>query len=373
MKSMKVSLLAIAAQANVPTVLVGRPGIGKSETVMNVASRLGYGCVQLYASQMSDPSDITGLPRVDANAGRTDYYPPAWVDMLCTDGPSVLFVDEVNLGNRLVRAAALALILDGKIGRQYLPKTVRRIGAMNPPEMSVGGSPLEPPLMSRLFLINWDDVSAAEVADYVRFGASSIDIPILPEGWESGISTVNEYIIAFLTSRPDLLCASPSDIVAGRPFPNPRSWFKYAAPLLAAIEATKEHWGNDIANARIAVLSGCVGDGAAHEFVHWLSAQDLPDPHSVLSGEVDWQPDKSRPDAAYAVVNSVVAAAIAKGLNQQLCNRCWDIIGRVISAGMAGTASVAARNLMAAGGSAYDVPEHILDAFADMFEASGIM
>ena len=98
-------------------------------------------------------------------------------------------------------------------------------------------------------------------------------------------------ITSFLRNRPDLMHRMPSDpVTAGKSWPSPRSWTNAMAVL--------DELPPDDEDAALLVLTGCVGAGAATEYLAWAATASLYDPSAVLADPsiVDWR--RSRPDSS---------------------------------------------------------------------------
>lgn len=116
-----------------PVLVRGRHGIGKSETIYQVAKRMNMPVVERRASQMTE-GDLLGLPDnrdVIVNGIKaTTFNPPDWFVTACTE-PVVLFFDEIDRATMEVRQGIFELTDSRKINGHYLhPETVI-IGAVN--------------------------------------------------------------------------------------------------------------------------------------------------------------------------------------------------------------------------------------------------
>lgn len=120
----------------------------------------------------------------------------------------------------------------------------------------------------------------------------------------------------------------PKDAAArGRAFPTPRTW-DYAAQLSAfavRVGAPKA--------VRRLLVAGCVGEAAAHEYLAWVAAQDLPDPESLIADPDSHAFDRLRADRVYVVLQSVLSA-VARHTTQdrwqnavRVCARAAQAVG----------------------------------------------
>ena len=56
------------------------------------------------------------------------------------------------------------------------------------------------------------------------------------------------------------------------------------------------------------LVTGCLGEAVAHEYLAWTAANDLPDPEALLADVDAFDPEGLRPDRAYALLQSVLGA-----------------------------------------------------------------
>ncbi|MDN5767412.1 MAG: AAA family ATPase, partial [Humibacillus sp.] len=144
------------------------------------------------------------------------------------------------------------------------------------------------------------------------------------------------HIAAFIRHRPHLLHMLPTDDSgAGHAWPSPRTW-DAAARILTVI--------TDEATQTLA-LAGLVGLGAAHEFITWRSAMDLPDPADVTADpdSIDWA--TLSPDRAWAVLTGVVAYASSPGTTAAW-RAGWKALAVASEHGHAAIAAACALDLM---------------------------
>lgn len=87
--------LGLTLVANVPVILWGVPGVGKTSVVEQIASHHGWWIETVIAS-ISDPTDFRGMPREDA--GSTTFSPPSWATAIAEAGGGLVFLDEITTG-----------------------------------------------------------------------------------------------------------------------------------------------------------------------------------------------------------------------------------------------------------------------------------
>src|SRR4051794_31474279 len=224
-----------------PIYLWGSPGVGKSSLVRQAAESLSLDLVDVRATLL-DPVDLRGLPRIDGDTAI--WLPPAFLPRF---GEGVLFLDELAQAAPLVQSACLQLTLDRRIGEYELPNGWSVVAASNRSEDRAGTHRLISPLLNRFV---------------------HLDLEVSPEDWQRWAVTagVAPEVRAFLQYRPALLAQfDPS--ANPRAFPTPRSW-QFVSDVLPRTADDLLH----------PVVAGCVGDGAAAEFLGFLRLyRELPD------------------------------------------------------------------------------------------------
>jgi hypothetical protein len=310
--------LTLAVRADVPVLLWGSPGTGKTSAVLGLAEALGWP-VEVVVGSIREPSDFAGLPVIAD--GDVRFAPPRWARRLAEHPPGLLFLDELTTAPPAVQAAMLRVVLERCVGDLELPAGVRLLAAANPPDEAADGWELSAPLANRLLHLDWA-VDAATVADGLTVGFARPGPALAaPDPTPGQTLAARTAVAAFLRVRPALLLQLPTGSAAGRAWPSPRSW-ETAARLLAAAEAAQA--GPDV---RSLLLRGTVGDGPASEFLSWLVHLDLPDPAAVLRDPDSFEPP-TRSDRAYAVLAAVASYAVASG-DEECWTAAWRVVARV--------------------------------------------
>ena len=179
-----------------PVLILGPPGIGKSESVRDaaraVAGRLGLEYVEFSEAAFREggwdrrcvlvdlrltelePADILGVPRVLGDSA-TSYVPPLWARALAEARCGFLFLDELtNVQRDDVAAVAYKLILERMSGFTRFPDGVMVVAAGNDPESSPIARPLPAPLINRLLVVRAEPPDPDEWYAYMasRYGDS---------------------------------------------------------------------------------------------------------------------------------------------------------------------------------------------------------
>jgi hypothetical protein len=137
-----------------------------------------------------------------------------------------------------------------------------------------------------------------------------------------------------------------------------------AARLMAAAGASG---ASD--EARSALVTGAVGDGAGVEFLAWLVEMDLPDPEQVLADPASFLLPE-RGDRAYAAL-AAIAAAVAADPTPERWAAGWQVLGLAADAAP-DVAAVAARVLARCRPEGAALPAEIR-LFAPVLRDAGMM
>jgi len=277
-----------ALAADVPVLLWGPPGVGKTAQIEALAAAEGAHLETLIGSTV-DPIDVGGWATPDAD-GVVQISPPVWARRIAASlaqgQPAWLFLDELSCAPPSVQSALLRVVQAREVAGLSI-RGCRIIAASNPADTAADGGALSAATANRWAHLDWEIDVGGWVAGTIA-------------GWgrrrPPAEAAVAASIAGFISRNPTALLAVPSDAAqAGRAWPSPRSW-EQAIRLVAA--------GGD---RRLA--GACVGSGAAREWIAWVVANDLPDPEDLLAGRVA---PPVRGDLASAAAMAMVAAAVAQ-------------------------------------------------------------
>lgn len=224
--------------------LHGKPGIGKSSIVKQVAEELGIDLRDVRLSLL-DPVDLRGLPKVED--GATRWVPPIF---LPREGKGILFLDEFGNCVPSIQSAALQLILDRRLGEYVLPDGWSVVAASNNVE---------------------DRANIFEMSTALnnRFFHADFPVPNYEEWLEWGAGIVHPAILAFIKLKPSMLFKFDPK-AKDQAWPSPRSW-QMASELLTI--------SKDPSSVRFAV-----GSGANIEFeAFWRLRSRIPDPDKLFA------------------------------------------------------------------------------------------
>lgn len=346
------STLGALLDANVPVVLWGAPGIGKTRMIEALAAERGWHCETVLGS-IREPQDIAGFPAVTPEGGFS-LLAPDYARRIIeavdraegAGGGAVLFLDEVSNCSPAQQAALLRVGTDRVIGDTALPAGCRIVFAANPPDQAADGWELSAPLANRMVHLEVPVPDAAEwVSGLLRnWGRPDVDAG----GDEPGRRRLMDARVAvagFISARPQLLHKFPDNpSQAGGAWPSPRSWADLVVPALASAALIDDVTLRQSVVQHVVV--GAVGAGAGWEFLAWLGDRDLPDAVHLLD-----HPDTfvvpERPDRVHAVLAAVTGAAIFRG-DAGSWAAAWELLGRCADANYTEIAAASARALLQA-------------------------
>ena len=270
-KTLKKNLLT-AMRNQLPILIKGAPGVGKSDIVTQVAKELKMNLI-LCHPVVSDPTDFKGLPGIVNDMA--EFLPFGELrKMIEAKKPTIVFLDDLGQAPAVVQAAAMQLILARRINGHKISEHIVFVAATNRREDRAGVTSILEPVKSRFASIWQLDVDSDEWIEW----ALNNDMP--------------EEIIGFAHLRPALLSSgkATADIVNS---PCPRTFASAGKMIKAGLDD-------------IECLSGTLGEGCAAELFGFMKVyKSLPNINSIIL-DPDGTTVPSEPAALYAVVSALV-------------------------------------------------------------------
>ncbi|WP_035844724.1 sigma 54-interacting transcriptional regulator [Kitasatospora azatica] len=319
--------LTLAVAADLPVLIWGEPGIGKTAALTQLAASLDLPLTTVIAS-VHEPSDFSGLPIVgdDPAVQGVPMAPPQWAVELVRAGRGLLFLDELSTATPAVQAALLRVVLERRVGALQLPAGVRIVAAANPRASAADGWELSPPLANRFVHLYW--VHDREVVVRGLGGVwPRAELPRLAPGrLPEAVAFARLAVCGFLNVRPTLIHRLPTtETRRGGAWPSPRSW-EAALTLLAFGTAA------GVSREVLALLvRGAVGDGPGFELLAHLDRMDLPDPETLLADPAAAELP-ARGDLRQATLEAVVAAVGARP-ERARWEAGWAVLVRALETG----------------------------------------
>ncbi|MER7001968.1 MoxR family ATPase [Dactylosporangium sp. NPDC000555] len=345
--------LTLAVAADLPVLLWGEPGIGKTAALNQLAEALDLPLTTVIAS-VHEPSDFAGLPVLgeDPAVHGVPMAPPDWAVRLVRAGRGLLFLDELSTAPPAVQAALLRLVLERRVGTLRLPPGVRIVAAANPRSSAADGWELSAPLANRFVHLQWtydhDVVVRGLGGVWPRAALPRLDPGRLCEA----VAYARRAVCGLLSARPGLVHKLPGgETRRGGPWPSPRSW---DMTLRLVAFATAAGTDRDVLSM---LVRGTVGDGPGLELLASLDRMDLPDPEQLLrdpSGAV--LPERG--DLRQAVLDGVVEA-VRRRPDRARWEAAWALLARAAETGPPDLVVVPAAALAALRDQEWDVPAAI--------------
>lgn len=281
-KSLATFLDSVTFDLDMPTMIWGQPGGGKSDAARQLAQRKDAVLVDIRLSQY-DSVDLRGIP-IPAD-GMTVWNIPSTMPFVGSkfpaDRPIILFFDEINAGAPAVQAVAYQLVLDRACGEHQLLPNVHILAAGNREGDKGVTNKMPLPLANRFCHVELG-VSADAAVDYM-------------------MGKVPPECAAFLSFRKPLVSTfDPSR--ADKAFGTPRSWM--AAFRVYASKAPLD--------AKRIAMAGLVGEGPAVEFWAFIDSMDKVVPIKTIIADPMAAPLPDELSMRYATAVSVSGAMTPK-------------------------------------------------------------
>ncbi|RPE37886.1 dynein-related subfamily AAA family protein [Streptomyces sp. Ag109_O5-1] len=342
--------LTLSVAADLPVLLWGEPGIGKTAALTRLAEALDLPLTTVIAS-VHEPSDFSGLPVVgdDPAVQGVPMAPPDWAVRLVKAGRGLLFLDELSTAPPAVQAALLRLVLERRVGALRLPPGVRIVAAANPRGSAADGWELSPPLANRFVHLQWSHDHEVVVrglgGTWPRATLPRLDPDRLP----AAVDFARRAVCGLLATRPALVHRLPSgEMRRGGAWPSPRSW-DMTLRLVAFAHAAGS--SRDVLSL---LVRGTVGDGPGLELLASVDLMELPDPETLLAAP-DTADLPERGDLRQAVLDGVVAA-VRERPDRSRWDAAWALLVRALDTGAPDLVVVPATTLASLRRDDWEVP-----------------
>lgn len=271
---------------SIPSLMLwGAPGVGKSQAIRQIASRLqsstGKICrVTDVRLLLFNPIDLRGIPTANVDKTLAVWLKPQIFQMDESDRVvNILFLDEISAAPQSVQAAAYQITLDRIIGEHKLPDNCIVIAAGNRVTDKSVAYKMPRALANRL---------------------CHLEIESNFESWQrwAVASGISPKVVGFLSFRQDYLIENEntSDDLA---FTTPRSWEMVSSILKLN--------GDDV-DKSYSLICGLIGKGVAVEFASWCRIfSSLPKIEDIFNGKCKTVPKCT--DTLYALISSMTAYA----------------------------------------------------------------
>jgi hypothetical protein len=134
---------------NIPLLISGAPGVGKSDLVEQAAKQAGAELLIMHPV-VSDPTDFKGFPFKATAGNHAEFLPYGDLLKLMNSGKLMLcFFDDLGQATAAVQAAIMQILLNRAINGKKISSNVRFICATNRKEDGAGVSHVLEPLKGR--------------------------------------------------------------------------------------------------------------------------------------------------------------------------------------------------------------------------------
>lgn len=194
-----------------PVGILGKSGIGKTESIRALAKELGIGFKELRLSHYQE-SDLIGLPYVSSEDGMTRYASSSILPDSKDPNPGILLLDEVTSANKSMRSAVYQ-IMDGsrRLGEWTMPEKWMVVACGNGEDDGGDYRGIEAAFMSRGMCFRVEENIDAWKEWALRSG-------------------VHPTVIAYLTFQPTKLHVMNPE-VSDAMIACPRNWVKLSTQL----------------------------------------------------------------------------------------------------------------------------------------------
>lgn len=195
--------------------LEGEAGIGKTESVMEIARNRGMTIVKLNLAEIEEPADMLGFPLKEYKLKvrqkddtfkeewvahdlldlylrsacedfqltgdvRMSYATPAWLPREENPNGTIIFLDDFSRANSIILACILELINTGKYISWKLPKYTQIVLSSNPDNGMYQVTGLDPAMQSRMvnFPIKFDINGWARWAEITQLDGRAINFAL---------------------------------------------------------------------------------------------------------------------------------------------------------------------------------------------------
>lgn len=291
-------LVMLYMDCDIPVMITGHPGVGKSDLWRQVAKKRGIGFIDVRMGS-KELVDLMGLPTVDEHKDGskfTNWARPGFLPVVERDGPRGIFlVDEISDCNKPMQSCLYQLFLNRQINDHPLPEGWYPCSAGNSRSSKAAAQTMSTALANRFAHI---DVEPCQKAF---------------DKW-ANVNDIHPYVRAYLKAFPQMLHQMPKEGDL-RAFPSPRAWAQCSKICEAVVGGGG---GNQKANEGMLMrgLRGLVGEGAASEFIaKFFRLLKMPEFEDILKDpKKAFIPDE--PSSKYAVSNMLAANADSKNIDK---------------------------------------------------------
>lgn len=227
----------IDKNVQVPVLMVGGMGLGKSKIIDQLAREKGMQLVDLRLAQM-EACDLIGMPYRDAD-GTTKWAQPGWWPKAGTKG--IILLDELNRAPTDVRQAVFQLVLDRRLHTHTLPEGWFVHSAVNPDNGEYQVETLDKAMLRRFCVLTVTPDTEVWLA------------------WAKGSGAIENNITEFISTNRGLLFSDEDIKIEVKPTPDS---YRMLNDMLKFNVVPKEHQAE--------IFRGMIGREASVALIKWL-------------------------------------------------------------------------------------------------------
>ena len=300
---------AITNKENI--LLVGEPGIGKTDVVKQ-AAKIANTVLELTHPVIHGPEDYIGFPMIVD--GKPQMVPFKDLEILITASvPTVYFLDDLGQAAPATQKALMQLLWERRIGNNKISPYISFIAATNRREDKAGVSGILETVKSRMTIIQFE-------TSYDDWRAWAICNKVPP------------LLIAFHKFLPNLLFPTFKPTLDMTNSPCPRTvtqigtWINNGAidvnrisdiSIAAQKKSSTKAINEALKGSEFEIIAGCCGEGYAIEFLSYARVhRDLPDINKILKypNKASVPPD-NRPDILFALISTLVSRTTEENID----------------------------------------------------------
>ncbi len=249
--------VAKSLPAEISVLVRGGHGIGKSETVHQIAEALGLELIDRRMSQMTE-GDVIGLPKLENDC--TKFLPAEFIKIACAK-PVCLFLDEINRATQEVMQACFQLCLDRELNGNKLHPGTRIFAAVNA-SAAYQVNEMDPAFLDRFFVVDLSPTAQ----DFFAYAEGTDD--------RTGKTRLDLDLIRFLKERETRL--DPAlNVNPGTVQPSRRSWFRLDKAYKSNGVYEKDLGNDTVAYGRAYSMAlGFVGQECSNDLVDFLKKRE---------------------------------------------------------------------------------------------------
>lgn len=275
------SIVAVALQAGLRTLIYSHPGNGKTSFFEALCAATGKEYIPRYPVRET-PLTAGGAMVPVVETGELKQFPADWLVHINGRSDVGVVLEELTSSPAMILATYMQFLANGTMG---CGDSMCEVGegafiaaTCNPRGSAANYSPIPPPVANRLCHLEWETDASVVARGFKEGWPSTMDIPILPDGWRDSIPWSKAMVGAYLGERPAMCHVYPDDRAAqSGPWPSPRSW-EQASIAIAAMATL-----NKLSQAE-PLVAGCVGDAAAADFFVHMDMEDMPSRSEIAAG-----------------------------------------------------------------------------------------